>query len=353
MAASSAEPGPFGRALAWSPLVWVGRRSYGLYLWHWPIYVMVDAELDIEGPVALAVKLGFTFGISMLSYRLLETPVRQGALGSRQVVVLVGSVIALILLILVSTSVFQPEPDGLEAVELAGDGDCAREALDELAPRGQRVLLVGDSVALTLSFHVRSSPAAADTTIRTCATLGCGITGGTVIPTGPSTPPDAERCETWPEDWNGAVTTFEPDVSVILIGAWEVFDRMVDGELIKVGTPEFEAHLRNELDLGADILAQDGKPVVILTSPCFDDTDEWTAERDPERVTALNEVIVAWSTDRADVDLVDLHGLTCPDGIYQREVDGVTLHRDGVHYLPDGAVLVWEWLIPQLDAAVN
>jgi peptidoglycan/LPS O-acetylase OafA/YrhL len=70
------------RLLAWSPLVWIGRRSYGIYLWHWPIFVLTRPGIDVTIPgwQLLAVRLGLTFGAAELSYRFVELPVRRGAL---------------------------------------------------------------------------------------------------------------------------------------------------------------------------------------------------------------------------------------------------------------------------------
>jgi peptidoglycan/LPS O-acetylase OafA/YrhL len=66
-------------ALGWRPLVAVGRRSYGLYLWHWPVFVVLDATSADIGRVALATVVSIV--LSEASYRLVEQPLRHGALG--------------------------------------------------------------------------------------------------------------------------------------------------------------------------------------------------------------------------------------------------------------------------------
>ncbi len=66
-----------------SALVWIGLRSYGIYLWHWPVFMLTRPQLDVslDGPALLAVRLGLTMALAVLSYHLLETPIRTGALG--------------------------------------------------------------------------------------------------------------------------------------------------------------------------------------------------------------------------------------------------------------------------------
>lgn len=60
------------------PLEWLGQRSYGLYLWHWPIFRLVAPEnQELSG---LGLRLGLTLVVTEASYRFLETPIRQGAL---------------------------------------------------------------------------------------------------------------------------------------------------------------------------------------------------------------------------------------------------------------------------------
>jgi peptidoglycan/LPS O-acetylase OafA/YrhL len=93
--AGIATPTLLSQFLGASPLVWLGRRSYGLYLWHWPIFAVTRGELDVaaSGARLLALRIGLTFVASEACYRLVEVPVRRGALerSARKHPVLVGA----------------------------------------------------------------------------------------------------------------------------------------------------------------------------------------------------------------------------------------------------------------------
>ena len=71
-----------GRVLGTPKLAAIGRRSYSLYLWHWPVFVVTrpDLDLPIRGLPLFVLRMALTVSLSELSYRLVETPVRQGAL---------------------------------------------------------------------------------------------------------------------------------------------------------------------------------------------------------------------------------------------------------------------------------
>jgi peptidoglycan/LPS O-acetylase OafA/YrhL len=70
------------RFLGAAPLRWVGVRSYGIYLWHWPVFMVTRPDLDvpIDGLPLLALRLTTTVVLADLSYRYIETPIRRGAL---------------------------------------------------------------------------------------------------------------------------------------------------------------------------------------------------------------------------------------------------------------------------------
>jgi len=65
------------------PMRWIGERSYGIYLWHWPVYMITRPQLDIglTGTPNLILRLSVTLALAELSFRYVEQPIRQGALG--------------------------------------------------------------------------------------------------------------------------------------------------------------------------------------------------------------------------------------------------------------------------------
>jgi len=66
------------RVLSTAPLRWVGQRSYGIYLIHWPVIVFLsDAPGEQpENPIGVAVQVALVLGLAALSYRFVEQPVR-------------------------------------------------------------------------------------------------------------------------------------------------------------------------------------------------------------------------------------------------------------------------------------
>lgn len=117
------------------PLLWIGRRSYGIYLWHWPIFVLTrpGVDVDVNGWLLLTLRLILTFAVAEVSYRFVEMPVRNGALGrwwagrsqpgglipakARRPVLLGG---AITLCVILAFAVATPSPASLHGVDLSG-----------------------------------------------------------------------------------------------------------------------------------------------------------------------------------------------------------------------------------------
>jgi peptidoglycan/LPS O-acetylase OafA/YrhL len=77
--ARALQPGVLAKAVSVAPIVWVGRISYGLYLWHVPFYVALHNKTDLTLLQRSLIALVLTFAAATASYYLVEIPVRRAA----------------------------------------------------------------------------------------------------------------------------------------------------------------------------------------------------------------------------------------------------------------------------------
>ena len=71
-----------GRAFGWQPVRWIGVRSYGIYLWHFPVIALTTPLPDPGFELGrAALQTLATFVLAALSWRWVEDPIRRGALG--------------------------------------------------------------------------------------------------------------------------------------------------------------------------------------------------------------------------------------------------------------------------------
>ena len=142
--------GALGTGLSLRPIRWIGAISYGLYLWHWPLFlVLTESRTGLDGVALLAVRFAATFAIATASYYLVEQPIRHGALprwrGAVAVPLAAGLVAGAFVL---STVNARPS-----LADLAADRSTRAPSAAELEQRPAadeppvRVLTVGDSVA--------------------------------------------------------------------------------------------------------------------------------------------------------------------------------------------------------------
>ncbi|CAI6030637.1 acyltransferase family protein [Cohnella sp. JJ-181] len=78
---------PAGRLGAWlgcAPLRWIGKRSYGIYLWHYPVIVLSQGQVNADGPqpLRIAFQLAASVALAALSYRYVENPIRHRGLAA-------------------------------------------------------------------------------------------------------------------------------------------------------------------------------------------------------------------------------------------------------------------------------
>jgi peptidoglycan/LPS O-acetylase OafA/YrhL len=79
-------PGPIAKLLAATSLVRIGRLSYSLYLWHYPILTLAGWNLDLSKPFVVILVLLLIVLVSMLSYRFVELPLRYAQISSRKAI---------------------------------------------------------------------------------------------------------------------------------------------------------------------------------------------------------------------------------------------------------------------------
>jgi peptidoglycan/LPS O-acetylase OafA/YrhL len=71
-----------GPAMGWRPLRWIGVRSYGIYLWMFPIIVLTTPTVTSSvDPLRAALQVAASIGVAALSWKFIEEPIRHGALG--------------------------------------------------------------------------------------------------------------------------------------------------------------------------------------------------------------------------------------------------------------------------------
>ena len=108
----TAGPGQFGgRWLGARAPRWLAARSYGLYLWHWPVFVMLtDHRLNLLGlpaSVGWVARLTVSFAVTELSYRAVERPVMAGRCSARK---LAGLTVLAVTVIAVTAAAFTTPP---------------------------------------------------------------------------------------------------------------------------------------------------------------------------------------------------------------------------------------------------
>ena len=359
-----------------SPIIrWVGKISYGLYLYHWPIYLLVTPTraarlvpgVDvIEGNNLIWLHLAITFAVSTASFYLVEQPVvrRRVPLLDRPmkpIPALAASAVAVVSILGGLLWVNTRPADEAAASNLS---PCAEQGL--LPPSTDdrlRVLVVGDSVALqigeALCTWAIGNPG--EIVVLNEAHLGCivGRYGQKRIPEGIEGPV-GELCSAWnapvephvmldPEvvSWPTAVDVFEPDVVLVHVTPWDVTDRLVPSlgdEWVNVGMPVYDDYISSEYRLASEVLGATGARVVWLEGAHL--KREIRPQNHPDRIDRLNELVVAATLD---LDFV----ATVP---YRDFIGDIGSERerhtrfDGVHLSEAGVAEVGAWL---MDGILN
>ncbi|MCZ7531354.1 MAG: acyltransferase [Acidimicrobiia bacterium] len=355
--------GPVARALSFKPFVWIGLISYGLYLWHWPVYVVLDQQrTGLDGWVLTVLRITVSIAIATVSYFLIEMPIRRGALSGWRIQTVMPAAAVVVAALLVVTTAGGKTPTQLafdstaaSAAEQAGDSappPPAATAADE-----PRILVVGDSVAWFLGFALEDRSDDLGVVGYNRALPGCVFASGATrmrtqqLDRSQLVEPAEDCSATWADD----VAAFQPDAVLVVLGGAPRSDVEVDGAWLDPCSAEYASWYRSAFPLAVATLGANGAVVAVAIVPewgqaGFEGRETFTSHRDivNERIRCVNELNA--DLTRADPDLagVDLSAFVCPRGECHEEINGVLLREDGVHLEGPAAVLANEWFVPQL-----
>jgi peptidoglycan/LPS O-acetylase OafA/YrhL len=355
--------GAIARILALRPLVWLGTVSYGIYLWHWPIFLALNGEhTGWSGPPLFAARCAATVAVAAASWWLIEKPIRRWRPSRVPLLPLAAATVAsaaavTLLVVPVGTGPDLHEPGlppGVSAVAAVSSSPPGGSRPGSAGPRNPKrpftVSVFGDSIGWTWMHFLPPTPGFAfvDHTV-----IGCSLVRGTPYRYIGQTLEQRPECDGWPIRWSTQINQDQPDVALLIIGRWETVDRVNEGQWTHIGDPTFDAYLNGELQRALNTLGSTGVRVVVATVPYSRGGEKPDGrlypEDQPDRVNLWNTMLRKTVAQHPNVQILDLNKKLCPDGVYTAKVDGVKVRSDGVHLTPEGV----KWLTPWLEESLR
>jgi len=303
--------GPVRQLLGVRPLVGLGKISYGVYLYHWPVYVLVDRQQwDLPVGVSLALKVAITLAVALVSYFALEVPVRTAEwmvprrtlvaavagtavvlaaafvvpqtakfygvdeAAAEQASIDTGSVQPLVPL----TTTTQPGPTTTASPDSTQPGVTTTSSTTTtgplVPPRPVRIVVIGDSTAEAVGAGLVAWAAANPemAQVEVVAGPGCGLSmGGYLVFDGLPERDVSAECGPYIEGIvPERVAALQPDVVMLITTTWDVADRRVvaGGEVLASNHPDALEQIRSSFQALTDNLLALGVPrVVWATEP--------------------------------------------------------------------------------------
>lgn len=216
------------------------------------------------------------------------------------------------------------------------------------------VLMTGDSQSFTLGEGFVPLLDIPNMNINISAIMGCGVVHGRPVINGNIHPMNFEHCNAWEQTWREGMDAHHPDVVIVLIGAWEILDRIIDNKTYRVGTEEYDSYVKSQLTKAFDLVTAGGTPVVLLSTPCYQETEDslgglYGDRNHQGRIEWFNKLSLEVVKNYGElITRLDLGNFLCPNGIIDEDINGINPRPDGVHFSKEGAGEIWNWLIPQV-----
>jgi peptidoglycan/LPS O-acetylase OafA/YrhL len=351
--------GPVRAILSWSVLVRVGEVSYGLYLIHWPVIVWLNTDrLDVNPTALFGAQVVVTVLLTVLSYWLIEQPIRHRKV-LRSVPVALGafvaSVVAAVVLasaVLASTSgrvdttpeilvTLAPNTTNVNEVVTTTVADAMPTRIDRTVPLS--ILVIGDSTAENIATALAGA-SDGNLGVISGGVLGCPLLKVAFVRDRKDSQQDVAYC---PEN-EQLVRDHVADVDAVVIVAgvanqWAF--QYTDSDMwIEPGSDQYKTDLDQFLFNIEDIVAPYGLPVLVFETPPVRDNPKILGD-DISALVRWAAVIDEWDSNWHSVKMVPYaDALSDPNSD-----EGKKERPDGVHLAEDfGQELARVILIPRL-----
>lgn len=309
------------RALSVRPLVWLGTISYGVYLWHWPVNVLLTQErLQLHGLPLQALRIALSLAIALVSYRYIERPIRQNGLpfGRPQILVPASLLVAAFLV------------EGVTYARGGGTPWPLPGAAADMENASYRVVVFGDSTANSLGWGLRALHEDG-MGVELLGKDGCTILW--------------DRCNG--EQWADRVRNLQADATLIYLGGAFLHGFGVDGVWHTACYADWDEKFEQQLARRLGELERARGRIFLVTLPyplVHYETPEFRKQIDCINAS-LHRVAQASSNTR----VIELQQKLCPRGECERALADVgTLRPDGVHFSIDGARHIGRWVLEEM-----
>ena len=340
-------PGPLSKLLSIKPLTALGLISYGVYLYHWPLFVWLSpARTHLHGWPLFAVRVAVTIAVAVVSYRFVEQPIRRGWRPAiRPGVVYPAAAALVVVALLIATAGYRPPPHGAATADVAATS--AERAIHSAPPGSFRLMVAGNSVAwylgregfkpLAASHGVALYNEADPACIYPGAARAKMLSGATVG--------HQRACDIF---WKTGAEHFKPDAVVLTFADYGTGGFEHNGRFVQPCTPAFDDWMRSDLTEKARFFRSQGARVVLVTSVYAGANFLIRETPIARRMTdCANQVERDVARAVPGTTLYDLNGRLCRrDGPCREQIGDITMRSDGLHFRDRSAQLVASWIFP-------